>query len=288
MKFVVYKNTCAVNGLHIMDAFIDYINIDNDVTIINDNRIIKSDIAVMWSVLLKTTHRENIWNCCQENKIPMIILEVGGLIRSKTWKIAINGINADAKFGHKNSSPGRLELFKHHFKLEPWKKNENGPILICGQDQKCHTLDKINVINWITETIKEIRKYTNRHIIVRPHPRGYYPLENIENNVSVVYPECTGIYGDPILHTDLEKTIQSAWAVINYNSTPALKSIFMGVPIFTDKSSLCWEVSNPDLSTIETPIYPDREQWANDIVYTEWFENEIRSGIPWERLKKLI
>jgi hypothetical protein len=30
---------------------------------------------------------------------------------------------------------------------------------------------------------------------------------------------------------------------------------------------------------------PDRQKWTNKLAYTEWFEDEIRQGLPWKRIK---
>lgn len=275
MKIALYKKTCANNGHPIMDALAQYLK--NEAIIIKDNTIIKSDVAVIWSVLWTNNFRKQIWDYCHQNNIPVLVLEVGGLIRNKTWKFGINGINAEANFAHKNSPPGRFEKFG--LTLEPWKRNENGSIIICGQNDKSGAWYEGNMSAWILKTISQIRKYTDRHIIIRPHPRASVSLPDIKN-VSIIPPIFSGGYDN----FNFSEALKEAWAVVSYNSNPAIESALNGIPIFTHKSSLCWEISNPDFSTIENPLYPDRSQWINDISFTEWFEDEIKDGIPWKRL----
>jgi len=40
-------------------------------------------------------------------------------------------------------------------------------------------------------------------------------------------------------------------------------------------------VGNTDLTQIENPLRPDRQQWAWDLAHTEWCVDEIAKGIPW-------
>ena len=39
------------------------------------------------------------------------------------------------------------------------------------------------------------------------------------------------------------------------------------------------------LKTIESPEYPDRTQWLNDLGYKLWSEKEIRDGTVFKRFK---
>jgi hypothetical protein len=48
--------------------------------------------------------------------------------------------------------------------------------------------------------------------------------------------------------------------------------------------SLAYDVANKDFSTIENPIMPDRQQWLNDYVHTEWTVEEIAQGLPFSQL----
>jgi hypothetical protein len=39
---------------------------------------------------------------------------------------------------------------------------------------------------------------------------------------------------------------------------------------------------------IENPAMPDREQWANDLAYTEWAVDEIARGEPIDRISSML
>ena len=77
-------------------------------------------------------------------------------------------------------------------------------------------------------------------------------------------------------------------AVVNWSSNPSTQAVIAGVPAFVGPSSLAYDVSNHDFSTIENPIMPDRTQWLNDLAYTEWTIEEISQGIPLKRLTSLV
>ena len=57
-----------------------------------------------------------------------------------------------------------------------------------------------------------------------------------------------------------------------------------GIPAFVGPSSLAWDVANKTLADINAPQQPDRQQWLNDIAYTEWTLEEISQGQPLLRL----
>jgi hypothetical protein len=88
--------------------------------------------------------------------------------------------------------------------------------------------------------------------------------------------------------TDFTDTLKDAWAVVNHSSNPAMEAVINGIPVFVSESSLCYDVGNHSLQTINNPVMPDRRSWANKLSYTEWFPNEIEKGLPWKRIKNRI
>lgn len=140
--------------------------------------------------------------------------------------------------------------------------------------------------NWIEQQIQEIRKYTARPILVRPHPRNIITFdENKFKNVKVRLPKRDfRTYDD----TDFKETLEGTWAVVNHSSNPAMEAVMKGIPVFVSKSSLCHDVGNIKLADINTPAMPNRLAWANKLAYTEWFEDEIEQGLPWARIRSKL
>ena len=88
--------------------------------------------------------------------------------------------------------------------------------------------------------------------------------------------------------TDFKENLKDVWAVVNHSSNPAMEAIINGVPVFVSRDSLCYTVGNTDISQINNPSMPDRQNWANQLSYTEWFPDEIANGEPWRRIKKRL
>jgi UDP-N-acetylglucosamine 2-epimerase len=227
---------------------------------------------------------QRIWQQYRSAGKPVIVLEVGGLRRNESFKIGINGVNAKADFANETFDDKRWPLFRHT--LQPWKDTGN-KIIILGQH---HTSEQWagmpSMDKWFENQIQEIRKHTDRAIEIRPHPRNPIGL-NVKkySNVSIKYPIMDKATIDD---TDFKKTLNDAWAVVNYSSNPAMEAVINGVPVFVSEDSLCHEVGNTSFENINNPTKPDRQNWAYKLSYTEWFANEIAEGKPWRRIKKRL
>ncbi len=284
MKIEVWTKHGPMNSKPIFKAFIKSLReAGEDVHVDKD---VNGDVAVIWSVLWQGRMQgyQKIWNGFRSKGKPVIVLEVGGLRRNLSFKIGINGINRDADFANQNVDNKRWPLFKHE--LRPW--NPTGDlIVICGQhdtSEQWRGLPRMS--QWIEQQITEIRRYTTRPILVRPHPRNTIMFnESKFKNVKVRLPKRDfRTYDD----TDFKATLERTWAVVNHSSNPAMEAVIKGIPVFVSESSLCHDVGNIKLADINTPAMPNRLGWAERLSYTEWFEDEIEQGLPWSRLKKRL
>lgn len=284
MKLEIWTDYGPLNSKPIFHAFIQSVRDAGDQ--VYENRSTNADVAVIWSVLWRGRMQSYrpIWEKYRTEGKPVVVIEVGGLRRNQSFKIGINGINRDADFANQEFDDKRWPLFKHE--LKPW--NPTGEmIVICGQhDQSEQWKGLPRMGTWIKNQIAEIRKYTSRPILVRPHPRNQIPFKESDfKNVKVRLPRRDyKTYDD----TDFKAVLGRAWAIINHSSNPAIESVINGVPVFVSQSSLCHDVGNLSISDINTPAMPNRMQWANRLAYTEWFEDEIRQGLPWQRIKKRL
>ena len=86
-----------------------------------------------------------------------------------------------------------------------------------------------------------------------------------------------------------QDALNNCHAVITHNSTASVDSCVRGVPTFvTSDLAIAWPVANNDLLKIESPIYPDRTQWLNDLGYKMWNEKEIKDGTVFKRFKEKL
>ena len=284
MKLEVWTEHGPLNSKPIFEAFLKSLQDSGEKVYLNKSA--NADVAVIWSVLWRGRMEQyrKIWNEYRSKNKPVIVIEVGGLRRNKSFKIGINGINRDADFANQEFDDKRWPLFKHE--LQPW--NPSGElIVICGQHDASEQWKGMpRMEQWIAQQIKEIRHYTTRPILVRPHPRNHIQFKESDfENVKVRFPKKDHrTYDD----TDFRATLERTWAVVNHSSNPAMEAVIKGIPVFVSESSLCHDVGNTNISDINTPAMPNRINWANKLSYTEWFEDEIRQGLPWQRIKKRL
>jgi hypothetical protein len=164
--------------------------------------------------------------------------------------------------------------------LKDYRKNGNH-ILLCLQRNGGWSMGASDVVSWAKQTIAELRKHTDRPIMVRPHPGDKSSTKylaglrwNVSNSVA----------------RSLEQDLKNCWAVVNYNSSPTVGSAIEGFPIFvTDPDrSQCREIANMDLSRIETPDMPDRLPWVQRISMFHWNFEDLRTGRCWNHMRQYV
>lgn len=235
------------------------------------------DLDVIWSVLWHgrmTPNRLVYENAISQGK-PIIIIEVGNLLRGTTWRISLNHIHGMGIFGNDTNldqdRPKKLGI-----SLKNPKKTRSDSILIACQH--AHSLQwqgQPSMAEWVFETISKIRKYSDRPVVVRPHPRSPFSIKMPK--VEVLTPiKIPNTYDDFNIAYDHH-------CVINHNSGVAVKAAIDGTPIVCDPSSLAWPVSD-SIENLEKISLPDREEWFLKLCHTEWTVPELQSGDPFLRL----
>ena len=284
MKIEIWPKHGPLNSKDIFQKFINSLKNSGEEVFVNQKT--NGDVAVIWSVLWsgRMSAYRSIWNEYQRKGKPVVVIEVGGIKRNETFKIGINGINREADFANSNFDDQRWKKF--NIQMKPWKQTGDN-IIICGQHGNSHQWrNNPPMIKWFENQITNVRKHTDKPIIIRPHPRNHVTIDTSKfKNVSIVGPKRNyNTYDD----TDLADQFNSAWALINHSSNPAMQSVFNGIPVFVSEASLCYDVANLDINNINKPEMPDRQTWANKLSYTEWYPDEIANGIPWKRIKQRL
>lgn len=272
MDFKLYREYGALNSVPIFDAFEQGLKNLGHRTVDSNE-----DVAVIWSVLWsgRMLGNSRIYNACRYSNKPIIIIEVGNLIRNKTWRLSLDHINSLGYFGNQENldttRPQKLGV-----SLKDIRIHRRPEILIAAQHQQSLQWEGQPPMNeWAVRVLKEIRKYSNRKVILRPHPRSRFNLMHPE--ISVETPkQIPGSYDD----FDIDYNYH---CVINHNSGPAVQAAINGVPVICDSSSLAGKISSK-FEEIERIQLPDRTQWFLELCHTEWTVDEIKQGIPLERL----
>lgn len=280
-RFKLWRSYGALNSKPVFDAFEHSLK-DAGHTVVETENFNDADIHVIWSVLWhgRMSRNKQVWDYCQLNNKPVVVLEVGGIKRGTTWKVGLNGINRSAYFGPMGAGPDRSVSLG--LQVKPWRNNGEY-ILIAGQhDRSLQWQNQPRMSTWFLQTYNTIRKYTNRPIVFRPHPRCRLP--HIERGLEHVYRQEPKHVSNT--YDDFDLDFSNIFATVSFSSNPGIHSVIQGVPVLVSSSSLAYDVGNDIefLHNIENLNMPDRTQWLNDYAWTEYTVDEIRQGIPLKRL----
>ena len=283
MKISVWPSQVPANGHKLYQTLIDYISkTDTIVTGTFD-----ADAALIWSVLWngRMSRNHTVWKEYKSKNKPVIVIEVGGLVRNATWKLSINGINRSATFPLIEKldydRPRKLGI-----NLKPWHNGDY--ILICGQHGKSEQWKNMPAMDdYYKQTILEIRKYSQRPIVIRSHPRfrenlffqidkNFYDSYKVEWNVPKHIQKTYDSF-------DLEPLLAHCHCTISHSSNSGISSIIEGTPAIVSEESLAYDVANSSIASIEQLVKPDREQWLIELSHKEWFEEELEQA--WNLLR---
>lgn len=285
MKISVWPSQVPANGFNIYQDLISYIN-KTDQTVVGTY---DADAALIWSVLWngRMSRNQTVWNRFREKNKPVIVIEVGGLIRNTTWRLSINGITRSALFPKVNIDKSRVD--KLGIKLKPWHSGDY--VLICGQHARSEQWKNMPDMNeYYKQTVLEIKKYTDRPIIIRSHPRY---RENIFFNIDKDFFNSHNVEFNMPKHIqktydnfDLESILAHSHCTISYSSNSGLTSIIEGTPAIVSKESLAFPVATDQIANINTLLTPDREEWLIDLCHKEWYEDELENA--WIGIRKQL
>ena len=183
------------------------------------------------------------------------------------WRISKNELHP-TKHYHR---PGdRFDRFGKQ--IDPWK-NDGSHILVCPSS---NTMNKYyDESNWTQDTVNELKKHTDRKIIVREKPRAK----------GTSGPRAVELGG---LKT-FEEEAQGAWAVVTSVSMCAIDAVCMGIPIFTSKHSAVHQLGLQDLSQIESPKRQiSREPILYSLAYNQFTPEEFSNGFARKILEQDI
>lgn len=145
-------------------------------------------------------------------------------------------------------------------KFEKWKKPGSKILLVAPSEKPCDYY-KIDRDKWVEDTVNEIKKYTDREIIVRLK----HPIRNQRIKYNSIY----------------EALDDNVWALVTYQSIAATEAVLYGYPAFSLAPSAADPVTYNDLSKIETPFIPDddlRHKWACHLAYGQFHVREMTDG----------
>ena len=166
--------------------------------------------------------------------------------------------------------------------LKPWQQ-KGKHILICLQRNGGWSMGGFDVMDWCNKTINEIKKHTDRPIVVRAHPGDGKAKQYLKlNHPGVKISKNAHILED----------FRKAHAVVTYNSSPGVAAAIEGIPVFvtdhTPQKSQAFDVCNTDLKLLENPNLPDRQKWIEKISMSHYNFQDLKMGIAWDIIKEYI
>lgn len=162
--------------------------------------------------------------------------------------------------------PGdRFKLTGHSLK----KFRGGGNILICPPSQKAMSYWRLDLQEWLEQTIATIKANTDRPIVIR---------EKQSRTIRVN-----------------KDTIEMALAenvhcMVTFNSIAAVEALMNGKPVFTMGPNAAQPLANTDLTQIDNPQIPTLDEVHNlccNLAYQQFTVNEMRDGTAWRMLNGL-
>lgn len=202
-----------------------------------------------------------------------LVIERGFIQREHYFMVGWGGLNGRADFCNDTMPSDRRDQLG--LNIEPWRSTGRH-IVLCGQVPWDASVQHTDHNAWCRHTALDIRRFTDRPIIFRPHP--LVPNGTIDmSGTDVIFTK----------NESLAEDLRNAWCVVTYNSNSAVESAILGIPVFAfDRGSMALPIANRALEHIESPMAPDRQAWLNNLAYTQWTLHEMSLGLPWLHLSK--
>ena len=299
MKVGIFYNSIAnpakfSNKVMLMDNFAQGVKSQGDEVIeYRDNRLPdqKLDAGFVLGYTLEDNFRKKIINILESKNVPRIFVDSNILHYSRKeheWhRYSLNSVYPNSGtyfFNELDTNKWLVYSQWHNAKLKPWRENGNH-ILILAQRPKGWNMFGNDQDAWLDSVISQIRKYSNRPIVVRMHPGDGSRFKQIDK-IKKRYSNTVSVSEKDNIKEDLI----DCWCSVGYNSTPNVVSAIEGVPVYVQDPTHSWasDIAFTDLSLIENPPLPDRSQWINKIANIHWSNDEVKSGKLWSSIKNYI
>ena len=279
--------------------FIKGVNAVGDIgKVVDEWKVIDSDVAVVQGFVhpgsKNVTHlnlRKNVFDTQQKNNKRSIIIDSNLFLYAdpgntkKYLRYSYDGIfPTTGEYCNSQPTLNRWEQISKDLNLllKPWSTNKE-TILICCQRDGGWSMDGQQLMPWLVKTIMEIKKHSDRKIVVRFHPGDRHSSNHRASLFKYKLQNVFVTTNESIL-TDFEM----AHVVVNYNSSPAVAAAIEGIPVFVldPERSQAKDIANTDISKIENPILYDRNVWIQKLAQMHWTSNELTDGTAWRHLRQ--
>jgi len=143
----------------------------------------------------------------------------------------------------------RWEKLKSRYQLEiePWKK---GSKIVLALSMPA-TYDYFDIPGWAKQVQQDIKKYSDREVVVRQRKET----------------------------RPLKEQLKDAHCLVTWASNSVIEALLAGVPVFPLGPSIARPMGHTNLSKLEEPLYPDnREDFFNHMAYCQFKVEDFSSG----------
>lgn len=218
-------------------------------------------------ILIRSMGKRKLIKQCQENNHTFYYMDSGYIgnykssINPNGWKLWHRIVKNNVQ--HTNIIDRPDDRWKRlNYSIESRKTGSH--ILLVTPSEKPCKFYGINKDKWIKNSLAEIKKHTDRPVIIRDKaPRQQRIIKTIFDD------------------------LKNCHALVTYQSIAAVESVLYGVPAFTLAPTAADPVCDKDLSLIENPTQQDQDKiykWACHLAYGQFHVNEMKSGLAYNIL----
>ena len=212
-------------------------------------------------ILIRSMGKRKLIHWCLENNHTFYYMDSGYVGNYKSasnpqgWKlwhrIVKNNIQHDKIIERPDDRWKRLDYSIHN------RKSGKHILLVTPSEKPCKFYG-IDRDAWVKETVAEIKKHTDRPIVIRDKaPRQ-------QRVTSTIFED-----------------LNNCHALVTYQSIAAVESVLYGVPAFTTAPTAADPVCDKDISLIEQPTVQDTDKiykWACHLAYGQFHIDEMKNG----------
>ena len=211
------------------------------------------------------------------------------------FRVGVNGfLWDDANWGFDHIAQDRsTKVFERNgYDRDINWKQDGDYILLCMQKVGDASLRGADVFVWTEQSVNQIRHYTDKKIIIRPHPlyrksAQHNTLKEKVLAVADVHWQESDVTKPNF--TPIAEQLKNAWCTVTYSSGTGIDAVINGVPnVACDTGSMAYDVSSKEIAEIENPYRGDKTEWCNRVAHCQWSIDEFESGECWEHVSKSI
>lgn len=171
------------------------------------------------------------------------------------YRVSKNALQAEwPERPYQHYDTERFERLK--LPIPKWRKTGRD-IVVAPISTAVASLHGIDCHEWINTVLGEIPNWTERPVVIKEKGEG-----------------------------DIREALKNAWCLVTYSSNAAIDAILAGVPAIVLGPSAAETVAW-DFEDIESPVWPDLDQWLHWLAWQQWTVEEMKSGRAWAYLREL-